>query len=168
MSERRSPTVVTSVPKERIGPTEETKNADLCWREGFEDGFDYAIERFEAMYRRKGFCRVTEIANILWRWSDTVLKKWKVWGEGKFLASYKDWTGKKYTEHPVHDHESWQEIRERIIRRDRGCVRCGDILNLEVDHVCEVQDGGRPDDENLRTLCRKCHAAKSLWTDGDA
>lgn len=137
---------------------------DLAWREGFEAGFDYAIERFQEMHGRGGFVRVREIANILWEWSQRVVRPWTVWGHGKFLAEfYSDGKG-DWQDHPQHTHESWPDIRRRIVRRDGGCVRCGDVISLEADHIVEVQDGGLPVDSNLQTLCKTCHSGKRHWS----
>lgn len=132
-------------------------DVDESYRQGFEEGFDYCIERFEAMYREKGFARVREIANILWRWSETVLRPWRYKGRGFFRN--------ERNPHPEHEQpESWSEIRMRILRRDRACVRCGDIMRLEVDHIIEVQHGGVPTDDNLRALCKVCHKGKAIWS----
>ena len=134
-----------------------TNDIDEAYREGFEEGFDYCIQQFEEMYRKRGFVRVREIANILWHWSDTVLRPWKYCGKGKHRNDA--------VHHPIHKHdETWSEIRERILRRDQKCVRCGDVLRLEVDHIVDVQNGGRPTDDNLRTLCKVCHKGKNIWS----
>jgi 5-methylcytosine-specific restriction endonuclease McrA len=135
-------------------------DVDGAYRQGFESGFNYCIERFESMYREKGFSRVREIANMLWHWSGKVLTPWRYKGRG-FLRN-------DYRPHPLHVQEqTWQEIRTRILRRDRACVRCGDIVHLEVDHIVEVQHGGVPTDDNLRVLCRVCHKGKSIWSGAD-
>ena len=135
-----------------------TVDIDECYRQGFEEGFDYAIERFEYLYCKKGFVRVREICNILLSWSDKVLRDWRYVGEGRF-RNYE-------VHHPIHSQvESWSDIRERIIRRDQKCVRCGDVLKLEVDHIKEVQEGGLPEDGNLQTLCKVCHKGKRIWND---
>ena len=129
---------------------------DEAYREGFEEGFDYCIKQFEELYRKRGFVRVREIANILWHWSDSVLRRWRYRGKGKYRNVF--------TYHPIHKHdETWSDIRERILRRDQRCVRCGDVLRLEVDHIVDVQNGGRPTDDNLRTLCKVCHKGKNIW-----
>lgn len=133
-----------------------TNDIDESYRQGFEEGFDYCITQFEEMYRKKGFVRVREIANILWQWSDLVLRRWKVYGKGR----HRDYGN----HHPVfRQHETWSDIRNRILRRDKMCVRCGDVLKLEVDHIIDVQHGGLPVDSNLRTLCKVCHKTKPVW-----
>jgi hypothetical protein len=132
---------------------------DEAYREGFEEGFDYCIERVEALYRKNGFTRVREIVNILLYWSQKALRPWRYFGCGKFKEQE---VGDLH--HPIHHQdESWAQIRERILRRDKSCARCGDVLRLEVDHIIEVQDGGLPTDNNLRVLCKVCHNGKSIW-----
>lgn len=59
--------------------------------------------------------------------------------------------------------ESWNEVRKRIIARDRCCVRCGSRLYLEVHHkVYQVNGesivGKEMEHLNcLELLCSKCH-----------
>jgi 5-methylcytosine-specific restriction protein A len=58
-----------------------------------------------------------------------------------------------------------QRQAERIRRRDgHTCRRCG-LHGHEVDHIINVKSGGLDVDENLETLCRICHRAK---TQGEA
>lgn len=133
-----------------------TRELDSAYRLGFERGFDYCVQQFAAMQREKGFSRVREIANVLWQWSDSVLRPWRYKGKGFFRN--------ERNPHPEFQQpESWGDIRARILRRDRACVRCGDILKLEVDHIIEVQHGGLPTDDNLRVLCKVCHKGKQIW-----
>ena len=134
------------------------RDLDLEWRDGFRTGFVYCIEKFIELYKEKGFVRVSEIANMLSEWNRTVLSQWDNHGEGKVKST----TGQ---DHPAFDWpEKWSEIRDRIIRRYGSCVRCGDVLRLEVDHIVDVQHGGLPVDGNLRTLCKFCHTSKRIWS----
>jgi 5-methylcytosine-specific restriction protein A len=60
----------------------------------------------------------------------------------------------------------WYYIRKDILRRDKfKCSICGERKRkreLDVDHIIPVQMGGQLyDKENLRTLCKECHRAKS-------
>lgn len=53
---------------------------------------------------------------------------------------------------------AWQAIRERIIRRDGGCVMPGPHAGpLRVDHIRPLSQGGTNGDANLRTLCFAHH-----------
>lgn len=49
--------------------------------------------------------------------------------------------------------------RDRILKRDESCLRCGSKTELEVHHILPVRAGGENDDSNLATLCEKCHRA---------
>lgn len=55
--------------------------------------------------------------------------------------------------------------RRRILRRDRGVCQIGGpdcrVAASEVDHVVPAFEGGADGDENLRAVCRTCHASKS-------
>lgn len=53
-------------------------------------------------------------------------------------------------------------IRRKILDRDPLCVECvkrGRVsLAVEVDHIEPLHKGGTDDHDNLRGLCRQCHA----------
>jgi len=55
----------------------------------------------------------------------------------------------------------WEKIRERIIERDSGmcqvCFRPGN----QVDHIIPKAKGGTDEPENLRCICKSCHATKT-------
>jgi hypothetical protein len=57
----------------------------------------------------------------------------------------------------------WSVLRERIFERDgRQCVKCSSTEFLHCDHIRDLgEEGGTNDPENLHTLCRSCHGAKS-------
>ena len=60
----------------------------------------------------------------------------------------------------------WFFVRKDVLRRDKyRCSICEKRFRkaeLEVDHIIPVQMGGQLfDKENLRTLCKECHRAKS-------
>lgn len=133
------------------------EDLDAAYREGFEEGFDHAIEAVRELHSRYGFVRVREVFNILWEWSASVLEIWKWKGRGKHLNPL--------LHHPVfRQKETWAQIRVRIIKRDGRCVRCGHVGKFEIDHIQEVQEGGLPVDSNLRTLCVPCHQEKRVWS----
>jgi hypothetical protein len=67
---------------------------------------------------------------------------------------------------------SWQDryanrrvpdnLRAAVLMRDGGrCRKCGRALNLEIDHIVPVSKGGKTQESNLQTLCRRCNRAKS-------
>ena len=56
----------------------------------------------------------------------------------------------------------WQRLRRDIMRRDNHtCVECGAVERLEVDHIVSLANGGTDAPDNLRTVCRRCHLAKT-------
>lgn len=52
----------------------------------------------------------------------------------------------------------WQNRRRRVLRRDRYCTICKENRATEVDHIVRGHDHS---DNNLRGLCKTCHAGKS-------
>lgn len=61
---------------------------------------------------------------------------------------------------------SWFWVRKDVLRRDRyTCSICKKRFRkalLDVDHIIPVQMGGKLfEKENLQTLCKECHKAKS-------
>ena len=61
---------------------------------------------------------------------------------------------------------SWFFVRKDVLRRDHyQCSICKQRFRkkeLDVDHIIPVQMGGQLfDKDNLRTLCKTCHKAKT-------
>ena len=60
---------------------------------------------------------------------------------------------------------NWTSIREHVLRRDNyRCIVCGATKKeeeLHVDHFLALSNGGDNSDENLRVLCKICHAFKT-------
>ena len=53
-------------------------------------------------------------------------------------------------------------MRATVLVRDGGrCRRCRRAINLEMDHIVPVSKGGKTEESNLQTLCRRCNRAKS-------
>lgn len=66
----------------------------------------------------------------------------------------------------------WEATRQRIFARDNGlcqeCLRAGVVTPVGdkpysawCDHVVPKAEGGSDGDDNLQTLCRPCHQAKT-------
>jgi 5-methylcytosine-specific restriction protein A len=66
----------------------------------------------------------------------------------------------------------WEKIRKLILQRDCGlcqeCLRNGRVhavgdkpFTAFCDHIVPKAEGGTDDYENLQTLCRSCHTAKT-------
>jgi hypothetical protein len=54
---------------------------------------------------------------------------------------------------------SWSELRERVLKRDGKCIRCGILIGVfEVHHIKPISEGGNEfDPNNCMTLCYDCH-----------
>jgi len=50
-----------------------------------------------------------------------------------------------------------EEVKERDVIR---CVICGSTVDLEVDHIRALMNGGGNEIENLATLCDSCRTKK--------
>ena len=56
--------------------------------------------------------------------------------------------------------ESYDRLRKQVLRRDGWrCQACGTMSNLEVHHKQFRSQSGDDSEQNLITLCSKCHAA---------
>lgn len=65
--------------------------------------------------------------------------------------------------HPEHRvlSKHYYPIMARLIVRDGfGCVRCGGIKSLRVDHIFPVRRGGLTVHDNLQVLCNRCNVIK--------
>ena len=60
-----------------------------------------------------------------------------------------------------------KQIRVQVLARDdyryKMCGRTKDEVQLEVDHIIPVSDGGTDELSNLATLCRDCNIGKSTY-----
>ena len=53
-------------------------------------------------------------------------------------------------------------IRATVLVRDGArCRRCRRSINLEMDHIVPVSKGGKTEESNLQTLCRRCNRVKA-------
>ncbi len=61
------------------------------------------------------------------------------------------------------ERKRWRLVRQKVLDRDGWrCVTCGKAGRLEVDHVTPLDACGDPYAmDNLQTLCRACHIAKT-------
>ena len=57
----------------------------------------------------------------------------------------------------------WRRLRNKIFLRDKyTCQCCGVVtMNLELDHIMNVAQGGSDDESNLQSLCVDCHKIKT-------
>jgi ATP-dependent DNA helicase RecQ len=55
--------------------------------------------------------------------------------------------------------ELYEDLRQQVLRRDGWrCQSCGTMSNLEVHHKEFRSQAGDDSDQNLITLCVRCHA----------
>jgi 5-methylcytosine-specific restriction endonuclease McrA len=55
--------------------------------------------------------------------------------------------------------ELYEDIRQQVLRRDGWrCQSCGTMRNLDVHHKEFRSQAGDDSDQNLITLCVRCHA----------
>jgi ATP-dependent DNA helicase RecQ len=53
----------------------------------------------------------------------------------------------------------YNDLRSQVLRRDGWrCQSCGTMSNLEVHHKQFRSQSGHDSEENLITVCSKCHA----------
>jgi 5-methylcytosine-specific restriction endonuclease McrA len=53
------------------------------------------------------------------------------------------------------------DVKMFVWRRDGGkCVRCGNVVNLEYDHIIPIAKGGSNTARNIQLLCEKCNREK--------
>jgi 5-methylcytosine-specific restriction endonuclease McrA len=50
--------------------------------------------------------------------------------------------------------------RQRLLERDKACLKCGSESKLTIDHVVPISKGGSNDFSNLQILCEKCNSLK--------
>jgi 5-methylcytosine-specific restriction protein A len=56
---------------------------------------------------------------------------------------------------------AWRKLRKYHLVREPLCRECGAPAQM-VDHIKPIRLGGEPlDDNNLQSLCNRCHASKS-------
>ena len=53
----------------------------------------------------------------------------------------------------------WRRLRAYVLTRDPLCRICGQVPSWHVDHIIPRSAGGPDTVENLRGLCRRCHAS---------
>jgi 5-methylcytosine-specific restriction protein A len=60
----------------------------------------------------------------------------------------------------------WEQTRKRILCRDKGlcqpCLKAGRPRPAkQVDHIVPKFEGGTDADDNLQSICKDCHDAKT-------
>lgn len=59
---------------------------------------------------------------------------------------------------------AWRRLKAKMHLRDLyTCQCCGLVtMELELDHIINVAQGGTEDESNLQSLCAPCHKKKTL------
>ena len=62
----------------------------------------------------------------------------------------------------------WRRLKAKIHLRDKyTCQCCGVVtMELELDHIVNVAQGGSDEESNLQSLCVPCHKEKTLRESG--
>ncbi len=62
------------------------------------------------------------------------------------------------------DPEEYQQLCRQVLQRDSWrCQACGSRTNLQVHHIQLRSQSGDDAENNLITLCLRCHAQAHLW-----
>ena len=82
------------------------------------------------------------------------------------LSAFADFVAFAQVEQPNHEDRSAKRripdpVRAEVLLRDGArCRKCRTAVNLEVDHIIPVSKGGKTEESNLQTLCRRCNRRK--------
>ena len=78
-------------------------------------------------------------------------------GKSKCQRHYEPWAGRRGFEGYGRD---YLKSRAITLREEPACRLCG-APSQTVDHIIPVRQGGSHGRENLRALCKACHARRS-------
>ena len=121
----------------------------LCSEYNPYDGFNHLVLRFNGLeenYTKKEFIEETiKALNESWKTINSFLKKGKLPGPEK---------RKRKNLH-------YSSLKWKIFKRDGfACRNCNSQEFLELDHIIPVSKGGKDEEENYQTLCKKCNVRK--------
>jgi len=114
------------------------------------DGFNHLVLRFDGIeerYTKKEFIEGTiKALNRDWiRIINYFLKKGN-------LPKKRKSTRKNF---------HYSSLKWKIFRRDNfTCQICGNQEFLELDHIIPISKGGKEEENNYQTLCKKCNVSK--------
>lgn len=113
------------------------------------DGFNHLILRFvgiEEKYTKQEFIEASVRAiNRHWNMVDCFLKK----GELPKCPKIK------------RKNLHFSKLKWKIFKRDNfTCKKCGSQEFLELDHIIPISKGGKDEESNYQTLCKKCNISK--------
>lgn len=85
---------------------------------------------------------------------------------GGLKSNWAEYKAKHRQRASSYQSEAWRRLRDRVLREEPDCRRCG-TLSSDVDHIVALADGGQfLDRENLQALCQLCHRNKRVRTIG--
>lgn len=145
--------LVCWTPNELTIPSPEWYCRDMehQYRKGFYHGIAESSEITRQLYKKGGYVRPAEIANILGDWTNE-LRKW--------MRSSASETPLRSFGHPYLRWERWPSIKRKVHERDGwSCSICASSKRLHAHHIESVSEGGLPELSNLTTLCESCHKA---------
>lgn len=53
-----------------------------------------------------------------------------------------------------------RDIRKLILNKKSKCKQCDSVLNLQIDHIASIVNGGSNTIDNIQILCSKCNTKK--------
>lgn len=126
------------------------ESMEESYRRGYHQGYLAAANNVQTM-KNTGTTRLQEAANVLMAHAEQELLPWR--------------NAPGNLEHcvpPRLDVPNWWALRHRVFARDgRRCRGCNSSADLEIDHIRPVWNGGLPELENLRVLCRTCNRGRA-------
>ena len=132
-----------------ITPSFISEMRESQYRKGYQYGMVEAANFIEVLHR-KGYSRLMEAHNFIWRQVDRLYlwrrstaneKPLKTFGEPSFPAI-----------------ETWYKMKQSVFNRDgNACFNCGKSEHLHCHHIEPVKSGGIAEHKNLITLCKECH-----------
>ena len=60
----------------------------------------------------------------------------------------------------LYNNALWRRRRHRILANHPDCAMCGSAAT-DVDHIVPKAIGGSDEDDNLRSLCHRCHSRRT-------
>lgn len=137
---------------------EEAKRSEKSFRRGYSKGFWEAMDSFSKLHQA-GYVRIPEVHSMAWLFWITRLWQWAFQESCRTVVC---------APRLHHEWESWWEVRRKAFTTyGRVCDECGSMKDLQIDHITEVKNGGLPDLDNLRVLCKKCNMKRNRSANKD-
>lgn len=128
------------------------KAIESGYRRGFIHGIQAVIDGNRAKYR----------STIIHRYRDFLMETWRYGSGFEIPPTMDDFRSLTEKRRSVS-----LSLRWAVLKRDKfTCVYCGLVagagVQLSIDHVVPLCDGGTNDIENLATACRECNTGKGV------